>query len=189
MFEKVFDVIKTNLKNPKLYVFLLILIIVILLLFPYIDANFFYYKRVNDRVEILTKVSMVDMDKITDNTILMSEYKNILEEIEKQSNGSLGSVFIKETDKTVSLIKFITGGVLFWVFAFLCFFIKGFNGVGLRVLGFFLLIGLGYLFGRISMAMPTIMHPEINYIGFPLAIFVIAGLLVTKGNRSKKKET
>lgn len=189
MLEKIFDVVKTNLKNPKLYVAILILILAILLLFPYIDANLFYYKRVSARVEILTKVSMIDMDKINGNTILTSEYNNILEEIEKQSNGSLGRVFIKETDKTVNLIKFITGGVLFWLFAISCFFIKGFKGFGLRVLGFVLLVGLGYLFGCISKAIPTVLYPEINYWGFPIILFVLAGLLVTKGNRGKKKET
>lgn len=41
MKEKIFDLIKENLKNPKLYLGLFIVIIVILLLFPYIDANFF----------------------------------------------------------------------------------------------------------------------------------------------------
>ena len=52
MVEKVFDIIKDNLKNPKLYIALLTIIVVILLLFPYIDANFFYYNRVEKRIDI-----------------------------------------------------------------------------------------------------------------------------------------
>ena len=51
--EKVFELLKTNLKNPKLYVGLFIILIVAVLLFPYIDANWLYYGRVEKRIEIL----------------------------------------------------------------------------------------------------------------------------------------
>ena len=112
MFEKIFDLIKNNFKNPKLYVFLLVVLLTVLVLFPYIDANFFYYNRVNDRIDILTKVSEINVEQIQENEILYKEYNSILTEIEKQSSGNIGSVFIKEADNTVNLIKFITGGVL-----------------------------------------------------------------------------
>lgn len=46
MVEKIFDAIKSNLKNPKLYIGILVLLLCGLLLFPYIDANVFYYQRV-----------------------------------------------------------------------------------------------------------------------------------------------
>lgn len=90
MFEKIFDIIKTNLKNPKLYITLLVLLVIILLLFPYIDANIFYYQRVNNRVEVLSKISELDADKISNNEILQAEYNSILQEIEKQKEGSFG---------------------------------------------------------------------------------------------------
>lgn len=136
MFEKIFDLIKNNFKNPKLYVFLLVVLLTVLVLFPYIDANFFYYNRVNDRIDILTKVSEINVEQIQENEILYKEYNSILTEIEKQSSGNIGSVFIKEADNTVNLIKFITGGVLVWLIALLCLFIKGFKNWGHRILGF-----------------------------------------------------
>lgn len=43
--ELIVSWIQKNLKNPKLYAALAVLIIVIAIVFPYIDANFFFYNR------------------------------------------------------------------------------------------------------------------------------------------------
>ena len=185
MFEKIFDLIKNNFKNPKLYVFLLVVLLTVLVLFPYIDANFFYYNRVNDRIDILTKVSEINVEQIQENEILYKEYNSILSEIEKQSSGSIGSVFIKEADNTVSLIKFITGGVLVWLIALLCLFIKGFKNWGHRILGFVFFAGLGCVFGLAAKAIPTIANPMVNYIGFPVLLIIVIALLATGGKNKK----
>ena len=66
MKDKVFDLLKTNLKNPKLYVGLFIILIVGVLLFPYIDANWLYYGRVEKRIEILDRMSKLDKERISD---------------------------------------------------------------------------------------------------------------------------
>lgn len=185
MFEKIFDLIKNNFKNPKLYVFLLVILLTVLVLFPYIDANFFYYNRVNDRIDILTKVSEIDVEQIRENEILYKEYTSILNEIEKQSVGSVGSVFIKEADNTVNLIKFITGGALVWLVALFCLFIKGFKNWGYRILGFVVFVGLGCVFGLLAKAIPTIANPMINFVGFPVLLIIVIALLATGGKNKK----
>lgn len=185
MFEKIFDLIKNNFKNPKLYVFLLVVLLTVLVLFPYIDANFFYYNRVNDRIDILTKVSEINVEQIQENEILYKEYNSILTEIEKQSSGNIGSVFIKEADNTVNLIKFITGGVLLWLIALLCLFIKGFKNWGHRILGFVFFAGLGCVFGLAAKAIPTIANPMVNYIGFPVLLIIVIALPATGGKNKK----
>ena len=185
MIEKIFDIIKNNFKNPKLYVFLLVILLTVLVLFPYIDANFFYYNRVNDRIDILTKVSEINVEQIQENEILYKEYNSILTEIEKQSAGSVGSVFIKEADDTVNLIKFITGGSLVWLIALLCIFIKGFKNWGQRILGVVFFAGLGCVLGLVAKAIPTIANPMVNYIGFPVLLIIVIALLAT-GGRNKK---
>ena len=183
MLEKIFDVIKSNLKNPKLYIFILVILLCVLLLFPYIDANVFYYQRVKNRIEILTTISGVDVNQLSDNQILLEEYNRILSEIEKQANGSLSSVFTKESDPIVNHIKFFTGAILFWIIAFLCFFIKGFDKNGYRVIGFFVFLLLGGLFGLMAKALPTIIAPVFNYIGFPLVLIILIALLSTIGKK------
>ena len=185
MLEKIFDAVKSNLKNPKLYVFILILLIIVLLLFPYIDANFFYYNRVDSRVEILNKISQLDGDKINSNEILKSEYDSILQEIEKQKNGSLGSVFNNEKDITISWIKFLSGGSIAWILAIYCLFIK-FKSMRDRIIGIIFSLLLGALLGGISVAIPTLINPMVNYIGFPVLIITIIGILATYGSKKNR---
>lgn len=186
MIEKIFDVVKSNLKNPRLYIFLLVVMLVFLLLFPYIDANFFYYRRVNNRIDILTKITAIDRVKVQENEILKQEYDNLLTEIEKQTDGSIGSVFVKETDPRVQQMKFITGGSLIWITAVAVLFSKA-NTKKNRIISFVVLIIVGFLTGGISKIIPTIITPMVNYVGFPLLIIILVALLMT-GNTEKKGE-
>ena len=180
MFEKIFDIVKTNLKNPKLYITLLVLLVIILLLFPYIDANVFYYQRVNNRVEVLSKISELDTDRISNNEILQAEYHSILQEIEKQKDGSLGSVFKTNASSSENLFKFISGGLLFWILAFVCIFIKTFKRLRDKVLGIILCVVAGGIIGFIASLLSTIINPFVNYIGFPILILIIIGILATR---------
>lgn len=185
MLEKIFDLVKSNFKNPKLYIGILIVLLCFLVLFPYIDANVFYYQRINDRIDILQKISEIDPESLADNQILSDEYNRILSEIDKQSDGSLGSVFIKETDSTTNIIKFVSGAFLFWILAIACFFIKGFKNIGYKIFGFILCTMVGVAFGFIARAIPTIITPIVNYIGFPIVIIVVIALLATGGKKKK----
>lgn len=107
MFEKIFDLIKNNFKNPKLYVFLLVVLLTVLVLFPYIDANFFYYNRVNDRIDILTKVSEINVEQIQENEILYKEYNSIaniyLKNISSKRDGFF-NVYANR-DKVIDFVK------------------------------------------------------------------------------------
>jgi len=186
--EKIFDTIRSNLKNPKLYVLMLAILIVILVLFPYIDANIFYFNRVKNRIEILEKMSEFNTESIESIPALKNEYDSILNEIENQSNGSLGSIFIKETDKTINTIKFVTGGFLVWLLAIACFFMKRFKNLGHRIATIILLTIVGGITGGISRAIPTLITPMVNYIGFPLLLIILLALLATSNSKEKKKE-
>lgn len=183
MVEKVFDIIKDNLKNPKLYIALLTIIVVILLLFPYIDANFFYYNRVEKRIDILKTVSDIETEKIENNPILKAEYENILEEISKQKEGSLGSVFITNNTSKVSRYKFLTGAILSWLVGVLCLFIK-IDKVSQRIVGILFFAILGCILGYISTLIPTIIDPKCNYILMPILQLVLFGVLVTNNKNS-----
>lgn len=184
MKEKIFDLIKENLKNPKLYLGLFIVIIVILLLFPYIDANFFYYNRVERRIDILTKALEIDKEKINDNEILKEEYRSILNEIGKQKDGSLGSVFITQNSEMVNRWKFFTGAVVLWIIAFICLFVK-MDSWWYKIFGFVLFGIIGCLVGYIFMILPTVISPKCNYIMVPILQLVIFGILITGTNKKQ----
>lgn len=183
MIEKIFDIIKDNLKNPKLYIVLLVAIVVLLLLFPYIDANFFYYNRVEKRIDILKNISSVELDKIENNPILQAEYESILDEISKQKQGSLGSVFITSSSSEISRYKFLSGAALSWLVGVLCLFIKMDKGWQ-KIVGLLLFAIIGLALGYISTLIPTIIEPRYNYILMPILQLVLFGVLITNNKKS-----
>ncbi len=184
MKEKIFELLKNNLKNPKLYVGAFIFLIVVVLLFPYIDANYFYYGRVEKRIGILDQISKLDKREIENNPVLLDEYNSILNEISKQKDGSLGSVFITDNSKIVRRNKFLAGGILSWLIGLICLFVKiqkkWYKLFGLVI---FALFGAGL--GYISMILPTVISPICNYVFMPLMQCVVLGMLVTSNNKGK----
>lgn len=185
MKDKLFELIKTNLKNPKFYIVLIVLIFIVVLLFPYIDANFFYYNRVEKRIEILNKISQLDQASFENNSILKSEYDSILNEISKQKDGSIGSIFKTDVSTTEKFWKFVSGGAISWILALVCLFIK-FGKVSHKIAGIFLCILLGFVLGAVFSVIPTIITPIINYIFSPILQIVLLGLLTTNGNKEEK---
>lgn len=184
MAEKIFDLIRGNLKNPRFYMLLLVVIFVILLLFPYIDANFFYYDRVEKRVNILKEISEIDQEKLKENPVLESEYESILSEISKQKEGSIGSMFITNSTKEVRTIKFVTGAMVSWFVAIICLFAK-FEKFLYRLFGILLFVALGAGIGYIAQLIPTIIQPMCNYIFVPIFEMILLGLLLTNSNAKK----
>lgn len=178
MIDKVFEIFKDNLKNPKFYFVLLILIVVILLFFPYIDANFFYYNRVERRIQILKEISELEIEELDDNQVLQTEYYSIIDEISKQKDGSLGSIFVASSDPMVNRIKFFTGAAFSWVLGIMCLVIKQ-QKKGYKFWGFVFFILLGIILGMISTRIPIIKQPMYNYISIPMIEIVMFGLLVT----------
>lgn len=183
MLEKIFDIIKNNLKNPRLYIVSLIIIVVILLLFPYIDANFFYYTRVEKRINILKDISSIDKENVDCNPILKAEYDNILEEISKQKDGSLGSVFITNNSLEVSRYKFFTGAIMSWLVGILCLFVK-MDKFWQKIVGLLLFVLLGLFLGYIAMLVPTIIAPMCNYVLMPVLQIVVLGILATNSKKN-----
>ena len=91
--ELIVSWIQKNLKNPKLYAIFATVIVVIALVFPYVDANFFFYNRIGKRVDILQSLSEIDMEKVSRSPALQEEYDAIISEIKKQRELSISSAF------------------------------------------------------------------------------------------------
>ena len=68
---KILDVLlgifKNNYKRPRLWIGLGVIVVVFILVFPYIDSNFFYYSRMEKRIQILEKLMDLDEEKINHN--------------------------------------------------------------------------------------------------------------------------
>ena len=63
-FGKIIDellmLFKRNYKKPRLWIGLGLIVFCMVLLFPYIDSNFFYFSRMEKRINILERAMNLD---------------------------------------------------------------------------------------------------------------------------------
>ena len=84
MGEKIFDFIKdfaTGKHSKKFWRLVLLLIIFVLLVFPYFDANFLYYNRIEKGIDNLSALVSLSGKAMEETPELLSEYNSIIEEI------------------------------------------------------------------------------------------------------------
>ena len=172
----------------KLGIILIVVFVSGLILFPFIDTNFFYSNRIKNRIEILQKITELDMDKINQNENLMKEYNSIVKEITESDNNYINKVLDNnENDHTIG--KFISGGIIWWLLGIIVlFFYNKFNKednikgkkLRLRIGGFILCIIIGGLLGFICSIIPTIFNIWVNYIIIPILVFILMALLLYK---------
>lgn len=182
-----------NMNKRKLGVIVIIVFVSILILFPFIDTNFFYANRIKNRIDILQKITELDMDKISQNQNLMKEYDSIVKEINESDSNYINKVLNnKKSEHTIG--KFISGGALWWLLGIIVLFFyntfnkadnkKGKNWVT-RIGGFILCAIIGGLIGLICSIVPTIFNIWINYIIIPILILILMILLLYKTTSNK----
>lgn len=173
--------IQKNSKNPKLYVALAVFILVIAIIFPYIDANFFYYSRIEKRVSILQNLSEIDIEKVYQYPALRREYDDILSEIQKQRELSiLGMISSEKTENNIPVFKFLSGGALAWLITLCVPFTNTFEDKKAKILAFLLLALFGGILGGIGYIIPIIFNPWVNYFGYPILQLIILIALIAK---------
>lgn len=116
-----------NMNKRKLGVIVIIVFVSILILFPFIDTNFFYANRIKSRIDILQKITELDMDKINQDKNLTKEYESIVKEINESDSNYINKVLNNnKNDHTIG--KFISGGILWWLLGIIVlFFYNAFN--------------------------------------------------------------
>lgn len=170
--EKIYHLIIKNLKNPKFYALIVVVILALLIIFPYIDANFFYYERVEKRVSILKDISEINVEAIQNDPVLKSEYDSILEEVRRQKYGNIENIMITTASEETQKDKYISGGMYFWILSVLCLFMKfGDDSDGdfvIKLILIPLLALFGCFCGYIAQLIPIIIQPICNYILIPV---------------------
>lgn len=179
-------------KNAKIFwAIILSVFVVFLLLYPYIDANYLVYNRINQRVDILDKITKLDIEVINSNALLKEEYDSILKEIESAQDKSIINITSINDSKEDEKIKFISGGFLFWFVSVFVLFAKSKQPVSRmkkivnNMLSTLLCIGIGCLLAYIGKALPTFINVWVNAVAFPIIQLAIVGLLVY-GTSNKK---
>ena len=182
IFNKIF-----NMDKRKLGITIIVLLVTILILFPFIDTNFFYSNRIKNRIDILQKITELDMDKISQDENLLKEYESIVKEINESDNNYINKVLNNNKDDH-TIGKFISGGLLWWILGIvMLFFYNIFNkddktgkNWGTRIAGFILCVIIGGLIGLICSIIPTIFNIWVNYIIIPILVLILMILLLYK---------
>ena len=183
LFNKIF-----SMNKRKLGITLITLCVAILILFPFIDTNFFYSKRIKNRIEILDKITKLDMDVISQDQYLTQEYNSIVKEINESDSNYINKL-LKGSKKDHTIGKIISGGALWWFLGFVVLFfynifnkdknVKGKNW-GTRIAGFVVCLIFGGLTGLICSIIPTIFNIWVNYIVIPILVLILMFLLLYK---------
>lgn len=196
--EELLEGFKKNYTRPKMWICIGIIAFCFVLLFPYIDSNFFYFSRMEKRIDILEKVMALDETKINSNQAFINEYQNILQEIEQQSDRSINSVVDKASnyinhaiatgkEEGNRWIKFFSGA--FWAIIITIWipFMDTFKNWRDKLLGIVLMLIISIVLGWFFSVIPIIFTPLFNYIGIPVLQIVFVACIVSKGNKKGKK--
>ena len=169
------------------------LVIMLVILYPFIDANFFFYGRVETRIDNLEKLVSISGTPVTDDPSLHAEYQDILQDMETARNNSIITVSFDSPRRTHTNLKFWSGaivGIILMIAGLFSknpsgkltfkFFIK--NNLLIFFIGGIIALGFGYLFTFI----PTIASPWINAIAAPVIQFVFLDLLLSTSKKQKQ---
>lgn len=194
--EELVELFKRNYKRPKLWLFIVIILFIVVLLIPYIDSNFFYFSRMEKRINVLDRVMTLDEEKINSNQAYIDEYQSILQEMEQQRERSINSLmnkFIFQMNYITSMangegnraVKFFSGA--FWLLLItVCVpFMNTFKKRSDKLIAFILLLIMSGIIGWIFSMVPVIISPMVNYIGVPLLQIVAVIIIVVKSNKKK----
>lgn len=180
-------------KRPKFYLWLIIIGAIAFFAIPFIYANFFFHTRMLNRVEILSRLSELDIEVISGNEILLNEYNAILQELSHQharvvSIGGyniIGSIIV-EDEPIYRLKKFISGGTLSWIIMLFVPLMKTFKSRSEQITAFFLLLIIGMLAGLLGRVIPTFYNIWVNLIGFPVLQMLLIGIVALRMDKKEK---
>lgn len=193
------EIFQKNYRRPKLWIGIILFFFCIVLLFPYIDSNFFYYSRMEKRINTLREVMELDHGLIYSNQAYVNEYQSILQEMEQQRERSINSLMnqadnyfdnlvIMGTGQGNKVIKFLTGA-LWCILVTVCVpFMNTFDNRGEKIAAFFALVVISGLVGWMCSIIPIIFNPWVNYIGVPVAQIILVIIMVTRSNKKKKND-
>ena len=185
MGEKLMDWIEKIVLGKKgrfLVAILIIIVVVGILLFPYIDANFLCYNRIEKRIDNLQKLVTLTGKTVDEDVGLMEEYQSILAEMENARDKAFATT--KTDSKKDRLVKFIGGAIIWVIVAIVLPFSKKKGTKRTRkdfwnnVAGAILCLGIGSMLGYFSTLIPTLGIVEVNGVVIPIVQLIFLWLIM-----------
>lgn len=182
----------TGKKARMFWAMVIVLLVILIISFPFIDATFLFYNRVETRIDNLEKLVSISGMSVSDNPALNAEYQDILNDMESARNNSAIAFTFDVQTRTDTIIKFLSGAVIGVIIIFAGFFNKNPNGritfrffitnnLPIALVGAILAIVLGYL----STFIPTLGSPWVNAIANPIVQFIFLDLLLSSPKKTQ----
>lgn len=168
------------------------LLVILITVFPFIDANYFFYNRVETRINNLEKLVSISGLAVFDDPSLHAEYQDILLDMETARKNSVITFSFNGYARTDTKIKFWSGAIIGIIIAIAGLFNKNPNGkvtFKFFVKNNLLIIAMGiliaFVFGYLFTFIPTLGSPWVNAIAAPIVQFIFLDLLLST---PKKKQ-
>lgn len=189
MGEKVFDLVKAMAlgKHSKIFWGLVIIAaLLVLIVLPYVDANFFYYDRIETRINNLSSLVTISGKTLQETPQLLDEYNSILAEISSAQEKRL-SIVANNAENSIFeyWVKFVSGALLFIVIGIIALVQREKNSRNTfisflknQLLAFILAITIAVFLGYVFAQIPVVGSVWVNAIITPILQLTIAFLLL-----------
>ena len=174
----------TGKKSGIFWSVLIILLIAVVIIYPYIDANFLYYDRIDKRIDNLQKLVELTGEPLYENEDLNKEYSSILKEMEVAREKALSNATNSEDSLHNRRVKFFAGAGLWYVVAIAVLFTKkktekwSFKKVFNNFCSAILCLGIGSGLGWVFTLIPTLGIVEVNAVFTLILEVVVLWLLI-----------
>lgn len=196
--DKVWELLINVITGRRSRLFWAIVIVVVIfsvIIYPYIDANFLYYDRIERRIDNLQKLIELTGKPLEENEELNKEYLSIVAEMETAREKALSNATNVQDSKHDKLVKFLSGAGLWLIVAVGVLFTKK-KGEKRTLRRFFnnllsavVCLGMGSLMGYIFTYIPTLGSVDINAIFAPVVQLVVVWLIMDAPNKKKDKKS
>ena len=182
--------VATGPKSRTFWALLIVACIFAVIVFPYIDANFWYYDRIEKRINNLQDMIDLAGTSLEENEALNAEYLSILAEMETAREKALSNATSNKDTLHERRVKFFAGSGLWYIVALVVLFTKkktekwSFKKVFNNFCSSTLCLGIGSGIGWVFTLIPTLGVVEINAILTLILEVVVLWLLI---EQPKKK--
>ena len=170
--------------SKKFWAIVIILCVLVMIVYPYIDANYFYYNRIEKRIDILQSLVDLTGNPIENDESLKAEYESILSEVSSARNSSIIQKTKHVDSEMEHNVKFLSAFALWGIVGVVLLFSKPKDGKRTfkkfmqNVVGVLVCIMIGIVCGKIFALIPTIYHYWINAIIAPVVELTVAWLFM-----------
>lgn len=176
--------IVTGQRSRIFWAIVIVLVVLVIIVYPYIDANFLYYNRIEKRIDNLQKLVNLTGKPLEESKELNKEYQSIVAEIETAREKALSNATNAQDTKRDKLIKFAGGAFLWVIVAVGVLFAKKKDNTSTlkyfinKICSVIVCLGVGSLMGCLFTHIPTLGTIEVNAVMSPIIQLIVIWLIM-----------